>query len=347
MSFEAHKVKKWLILFAKGSAMGVADLIPGISGGTLALVMGIHPELMQSLKTLKLGHFFSPRKMAYFFLSAVFLGIFFSLALGAKGLSQLLNHPTGLLILYATFFGLIVGSFFFCLPKIGKWNLQKIFLCFLGMMMALGFVWMSFSSSKVSKLNPPLESTSLNHPSLLQASSSLTTPSAQGFKLDFRLIVCAILSICAMLLPGISGSQVMVLFGYYDSIIHAIALYVPLFLKGQIFNGSFWLLAQFALGMLLGLFFFSRLASYLYTQFPSIFMSFLMGVMVGSMPSVWPFWKTKITTIGLVTKLEKISPCLPSLLDKQTWLAFFCMAFGALFLLTLHFLEKKKKSFSS
>ncbi len=169
--------------------------------------------------------------------------------------------------------------------------------------------------------------------------------------IDYRLILCGIVAICAMLLPGISGSQVMIIFGYYHQVIHAIALWVPLFLKGQIFNDSFWILAQLGIGILIGLFLFSRFASYLYEKYPENFLSMLIGFMVGSLPAVWPFWKTyldvQIALSGPYWKLEKVQPIFPSLADIQTWIALSLIAASILFLAVLRFVEKKRPHVST
>ncbi len=368
--------------------MGIADLVPGVSGGTIAFALGIHPELLKSLKTLKFSSIRHPKQIAWFLLSAILFGALASLALGSHLIYYLLNHLFYQSLLRALFMGLILGSIFYCLKKIVKWNLARFFSLFLGVIVALTICFFNFNFADSQAYNVPLkveidafpmdgianydsESHELKDVSLahlkgllkdgyidpntwiynqhfekyVQADSCLEF--TYNHYIDFKLITCGALAICAMLLPGISGSQIMQMFGSYETIIEAIAIWTKQLAHGSIFNSSFWVLLNVGVGILLGIALFSRMLIFFYRKYYYATLSLLVGFMLGSLPSLWPFWslnyKLQLNQTGSKLLLERLRPLIPNFFQLQTWVVFFMTIIGVSILLFLERIEAKKQ----
>ncbi len=368
--------------------MGIADLVPGVSGGTIAFALGIHPELLKSLKTLKFSSIRHPKQIAWFLLSAVLFGALASLALGSHLIYYLLNHPFYQSLLRALFMGLILGSIFYCLKKIVKWNLRRFLSLLLGAVAALTICFFNLNFTETQAYNVPLkveikaiptdgianydfESHELKDVSLahlkgllkdgyidpntwiynqqfdkyVQADSCLEF--TYNHVIDFKLIICGALAICAMLLPGISGSQIMQMFGSYETIIEAIAIWTKQLAQGSIFNSSFWILLNVGIGILLGIALFSRVLIFFYRKYYYATLSLLVGFMLGSLPSLWPFWslnyKLQLNQTGAKLLLERLKPLAPNFFQLQTWLIFFMIFLGVSILLFLERIEAKKE----
>jgi len=382
------KLKGWVSLFLKGVFMGIADLVPGVSGGTIAFALGIHPELLKSLKTLKISSIKHPKQIAWFLLSAILFGALTSLALGSHLIYYLLNHPFYQSLLRALFMGLILGSIFYCLKKIVKWNLMRFLSLFLGSIAALTICFFNFNFGDQEAYNVPLKveidavpmagianydfdshelkDVNLSHlkgllkdgyiesntwiynqhfQKYVQADSCLEF--TYNHYIDFKLISCGALAICAMLLPGISGSQVMQMFGSYETIIEAIAIWTKQLTLGSFLNPSFWVLFNVGMGILLGIALFSRIFIFLYRKYYYATLSLLVGFMLGSLPSLWPFWslsyKLQLNQIGSKLLLERLKPLVPNFFEFQTWLVFSMTLIGISILLLLERIEAKKE----
>ncbi|WP_424962071.1 DUF368 domain-containing protein [Ekhidna sp.] len=239
-------------LFLKGAAMGCADLIPGVSGGTIALITGIYEELINSIRSvdtqaLKLLlrlqfkdlwlHINGP------FLAHVFAGIFLSIFSLSSLITYLLSdHP---IPLWSFFFGLILISAFYVLPK--KMNLWS-------------FGFMVFGAVSAYMI------TSL-------------TPAASSEQLWFIFISGAI-AICAMILPGISGSFILILLAKYEYVLNAVKSF------------DLQVILVFGIGCVVGLLSFSKLIHWLLQKHKSSTMASLAGFMLGSLNKIWP-WKTE------------------------------------------------------
>ena len=232
--------------------MGAADIVPGVSGGSIALITGIYSELLESInsfngKNLKLLLNF---KLAEFyktvngnFLLSLLLGIMTSIFTMSKLITYLMNdHP---IPLWSFFCGLILISSFLILKDIKRWNL--------GVILALiaGTVFAYF----VTELPPT------------------TSPEALWFT-----FVSGAIAICAMILPGISGSFILLILGKYEQILNAVT------------ERDFLTLAVFALGCIVGILAFSRVVSWLLKKYHAITIGLLAGFMLGSMNELWP-WK--------------------------------------------------------
>lgn len=244
-------------LFLKGLAMGAADVVPGVSGGTIAFITGIYTELLDSIKSINLTALQTWRQQGF---KAAWQSINgnFLLTLGAGiltallSLAQLLHHwlisyPE---YLWSFFFGLIVISSWHIARDIRRWHMDTGVLLLIGAMVAAGI--------------------------------SLMTPTAVA-PTPLMLFVAGSIAICAMILPGISGSFILLLMGLYPTVLAAIK------------DLQLSVLGIFAVGAGCGLLVFSRLLSWLLHHHKERMFALLTGFMLGSLVKVWP-WKTTIST---------------------------------------------------
>ena len=247
--------KDYLVLVSKGIAMGAADVVPGVSGGTIAFITGIYEELINSIKSvnIKAIKLLLSFKIAEFwktingtFLVSVLLGIGISVFSLAKGLKYLLdNHPV---LVWSFFFGLIVASAIYVAKSITKWNIATIVSGIAGIVIAY-FI-------------------------------TVITPAEANTTYWFIFLSGAI-AICAMILPGISGSFILVLLGMYKFILDAVG------------NLQIAVILVFLVGAAIGIITFSNVLSWLLKKYHNQTIAVLAGFMVGSLNKVWP-WK-KIT----------------------------------------------------
>ncbi len=236
--------------------MGAADVVPGVSGGTIAFITGIYDTLLGSIRKVKPSLFGLWREQGFKavlneinagFLVALFGGIFTSILTLAKVISWLLEtHP---IPLWSFFFGLIIVSVVHILKQIEQRKLNRALFLVLGITAAYA----------ITVLQPlALEPTSIN-------------------------IICAgAIAICAMILPGISGSFILLLLGMYATIL------------GAVKDLNIHILALFMFGAVFGLLSFSHLLSWLLSRFRDFTLSFLTGLMLGTLPKIWP-WKETLT----------------------------------------------------
>ncbi len=251
----------YLLIALKGFCMGSADVVPGVSGGTIAFITGIYEELIDSIKSIDLGALKVLRKEGLaaawkhingWFLVAVFGGILVSVFSLAKILKYLLEHEP--VLLWSFFLGLILASAIFVGRQIKNWNAITLLFLVIGTGLAL----------------------------FIALSSTFTTPN----ELWFVFIVAAI-AICAMILPGISGSFILVIMGQYSYILNAVD------------EKDFKVILVFMAGAAVGLLSFARLVSFLFKKYRDATIGLLTGFMIGSLPKVWP-WK-----VGTPKEIEK------------------------------------------
>lgn len=250
-----NKKPPYLVLILKGMAMGAADVIPGVSGGTIAFITGIYEELITSIKSINLKSLkvlFSGRFSTFWksvngsFLISILLGIAISIFSLAKGLKFLLdNYP---IPVWAFFFGLIIASTIFIAKKIKVWDI-KIGIAGLAGIVAAYFI-------------------------------TIMTP-AEANTTWWFIFISGSIAICAMILPGISGSFILVLLGMYKFILDAVG------------NLDIIVLLIFIAGAAIGIVLFSNFLSWLLKKWHNITIAVLAGFMLGSLNKVWP-WK-KIT----------------------------------------------------
>jgi len=292
-----------LALFFKGIAMGAADIVPGVSGGTIALITGIYEELIDSIKNISFRLFkilFTDGFKSFWkdlngnFLLTLASGILLSILLLAQFISYLLvNHEFKI---WGFFFGLILSSGLFLYRQVNTLSSSS-------------FIYLSFGF-------------------LLSSIISLTGPTSTPDNYLFVFITGSI-AICAMILPGISGSFILLLLSKYEYIINAIK------------DLKLDVLIVFSIGCIFGLLLFSRILSYLFTNYKNTVLSVLSGFLFGSLLKVWPFRRvieTRINSEGVVESFIT-RPTLPEInnIEEITFFAFFTL-FGYFL---IYFLQKK------
>ncbi|WP_452226024.1 DUF368 domain-containing protein [Lacinutrix cladophorae] len=252
----------YLIISFKGIAMGAADAVPGVSGGTIAFISGIYEELITTisnvnLNTLKIlkteGISAFWQKANGNFLLALLIGMIISFASFMKLAKYLIEqHP---ILIWSFFFGLIIASILFIGKQITKWNLAAILAVIIGAVLAF---YITSLPSMASSNNP------------------------------YFLFFAGAIAICAMILPGISGSFILVILGAYKTLSLAID---SLDIKK---------IAIFAFGAIVGLLSFSRVLKWLFKNYHNITLAVLTGFIFGSLNKVWP-WKKTVSVMSDTT----------------------------------------------
>jgi putative membrane protein len=301
----------YLIISLKGMAMGAADVVPGVSGGTIAFISGIYEELIGSLnninfsllKNLKNEGFKSTwKKVNGPFLLALLSGVFVSIISLAKGVEWLLeNHP---ILLWSFFFGLVLASIIYIGKQIKiKPSDYKLFLA-----MAVGAV----VAYLITTLNP-----------------------AETSDTNLFLFYAGALAICAMILPGISGSFILVIIGAYGPVLEALN------------SRNLKMILIFGAGAVVGLLSFSKLLKWFFEKYHRLTLAVITGFMIGSMNKIWP-WKIALTFrtnskgVKIPLNEESISP-FNFEGDPQLLQAIGLMVFGVLIILILEKISTKKK----
>ncbi|MAW07488.1 MAG: DUF368 domain-containing protein [Halobacteriovoraceae bacterium] len=286
-----RKKKEILTLYLKGMLMGIADLIPGVSGGTIAFITGIYNDLLGAISQINasfIKELFSKNykaaleKSSARFLIILVSGIGTSIFLFARLMHYLMeNHaiPT-----WALFFGLILASIF----SLGR-NIKNI----LGVNLLWIFIGAGFAYAVVSLV-------------------PVSTPESYYF-----IFLCGFIAIMAMILPGLSGSFLLLILGKYQFITGAI--------KSPFSDNNLMIMLIFSVGALCGLLLFSRILKYFLNNFHEPTMAFLVGVLIGSLKKVWP-WKETLETVVVRGKVKVLREAniMPGLNDE------FLMTAGAL-----------------
>lgn len=298
----------YAIISLKGIAMGAADAVPGVSGGTIAFISGIYEELISTISNINLSLFktlFSQGFIPFWkalngnFLLALLTGIIVSFVSFMRLAKYLLeNHPV---LIWAFFFGLIVASIYFVGKQITKWSPGILLIFALGTMVAF----------YISKL-----------------------PSMATNENSWFLFLAGGIAICAMILPGISGSFILIILGAYKV------------LSDAIHDFDFKRIAIFATGALIGLLSFSHVLKWLFKNYHNITLALLTGFILGSLNKVWP-WKKTLTwhtnSEGIKTPLlqESVSP-FAFQGENHLIFAILLMIFGFLTIFILEKLGSKK-----
>lgn len=309
-------MKNTLLLYAKGIAMGAADVVPGVSGGTIAFITGIYDELVHAIGSLPRGAALLVRgrvveawKVAHgTFLLTLFAGVLSAIFTLARVITYLLDHHP--IPLWSFFFGLILVSVYL----VGREIRQRGIVQALAFLAGIAFAYWITVASPVQ-----WEATQLN------------------------LFLAGAIAICAMILPGISGSFILVLLGLYPVILAAVR------------NLELGLLGFFAVGCLLGLVSFARMLAWLLDHLRDVTLAFLTGLMIGSLNKVWP-WKETLT--WQITREGERAPLLQSNLlpatygditgqDPQLLLALALALGGVLLVLALEFIAGRRQVVTS
>ncbi len=277
--------------FTNGFLIGIANIIPGMSGGTLALVLGIYERLIAALhnigtSTVKrfLSIFtFRKRTLSEFQAELQRIDFYFLLILGIGAVAAVLVSSKLIVFLldshhdatYGFFFGLVLTSILIPLR------------------MLKGFSWRELLSLLVAVVLIVIAE------ELKKSAAGSTTVSENGIEISIVTIavyfVCGALAISAMILPGVSGSFLLLAFGVYFPLLTAIKDFineVPVIFRGEtstVFVGNLMILAVFTAGCLFGLLAFTRLLNFLLKRYRNLTIAFLIGLMMGSLYGLWPF----------------------------------------------------------
>ena len=306
-------IRDYLLLTLKGMAMGAADVVPGVSGGTIALITGIYEELIFSIKSINLKALkllLSGRPAAFWkaingsFLLSVLLGIAISIFSLAKGLTFLLHHYP--ILVWSFFFGLIVASAIYVARTIKAWNAGAVIAGIAGIVIAYF----------ITVISP-----------------------AEANTTWFYIFFSGMIAICAMILPGISGSFILVLLGMYQ------------FILGAVVDLNIPVLLVFVAGAAIGIIGFSTVLSWLLKKFHTLTIALLAGFMVGSLNKIWP-WKE--VTESFIDRHGEVRPLaekniLPTTYENLTgnesllWGAILFLVVGFVLIFVIEAASKKKR----
>jgi putative membrane protein len=262
-------LKDYLVITLKGMAMGAADVVPGVSGGTIALITGIYQELINTISSINLDTFRILRKeglAAFFkaingkFLSFLVLGILISVLSLAKLFHYLLDHEP--VLVWSFFFGLIIASIWLIGKMVKVWDIKKIAALIAGTLISFG----------ITVISP-----------------------AHGPDTLWFLFLSGMLAFIAMILPGISGSFILLLLGAYQLVLGKVNGLLDGISQGDsaLLTASIIALLVFILGGITGLLSFSRILKWMFEKYEAITLALLTGFLIGSLNKVWP-WKQTV-----------------------------------------------------
>ena len=271
-----RSLKDYIIISLKGMAMGAADVVPGVSGGTIAFISGIYEELLNSISSFNFSLLKVLRKEGFkqvwnsvngSFLLALFIGISVSVLSLAKLIETLLeNHP---IVIWSFFFGLVLASIIYIGKQITTWAIGSVLCLIFGVILAF----------YITTLNP-----------MVSENSS-----------PWFLFLAAMIAICAMILPGISGSFILVLLGAYKPVLNALN------------TRDFFSIIVFMLGAVVGLLTFSRVLKWLFSTYKNYTLATLTGFIIGSLNKIWPWqeiisWRTNSKGVEVPFNTTSVSP---------------------------------------
>lgn len=298
---------RYLILYLKGMLMGAADLVPGVSGGTIALITGIYKELLESINSISISNLKLWKQQGLKsvwgkingpFLIAVFGGILSSILLLSRLLEWLIeNHP---LVLWSFFFGLLIASIIYLFrAELSFSMLNVLYVCFGAVISFL-----------VTQLNGGANQSSL-----------------------WYLFLSGFIGISAMILPGLSGAYILVVMGVYQTVLSNVRIAQDLifnFDQTQFINTAS-ILGVFILGILVGIKVFAKFLNWLLNHYPQRSIAILVGLMIGALHKVWP-WQNIVA--NSVKETLAVLPHEyngdPQILIVITWML---IGFGILFLI--------------
>ena len=247
-----------LLLMLKGMAMGIAEVIPGVSGGTIAFITGIYERLLNAIKAFGLEGFkgLKANGLKGFwaaidgnFLATLGIGMVAGLVTGIFGVSHLLEHYP--LLLWGFFFGLIIASALLIGRQVSSWSLVTI----------LAMIACAAIAFYITVASP-----------------------SQGNEATWFVFISGAIAICALMLPGISGSFILLLLGMYTYVLGTVKTALETFSLSAL-----TVTAVFALGCATGAVTFSRVLSWTFKKFPNQTLALLTGFLLGSLNKIWPW----------------------------------------------------------
>lgn len=291
--------REGIIIFFKGIGMGAANVVPGVSGGTIALITGIFERLIDAIKSfnmkaLKLLLNFRIKDFIshidFWFLVSLFLGVGVAIISVAKLFEFMFdNYP---IYIWAFFFGLVLASVYFVGKQISKWNFATILCFIIGTAVAV----------TISILNPASENSTV-----------------------FYLFLCGVIAACSMILPGLSGSFVLILLGNYQ-----------LVMIDAVINMDIAILSPVVVGALVGILGFSYLLSWVFKKYRNQTIGLLTGFVLGSVMILWPWKNQLLAKFGEKSKLIGYEWFLPDI-NREFFIACAIIILG---ILTIALMEK-------
>ncbi len=304
-----------ILVVLKGIAMGAADVVPGVSGGTIAFILGIYEELIESINKVDFSFFSIWKKQGFktawlhingAFLLALFIGIAISIFSLSKLIKWLLfNHD---ILLWAFFFGLVLASVVYIAKQITKWHIVNVIVL-------LAVVVLSYY---ITNLKP------------------FTSPDS-----NLYFMFCGFVAIIAMILPGVSGAFILILLGAYEAALEVVDNLIEgvTTFNFERIKMAFIKFLMFAIGAVLGLKTFSKLLNWMFKNYKNLTLSILCGFMIGSLNKIWPWknvliWRKNHDGIDVPFQTESISP-FSYQGDNQLMLAvvLFVIGFACIFIL--------------
>ncbi len=307
---QKRDLKENIYLFFTGVCMGAADIVPGVSGGTMAFIMGIYEELLDAIKSvnirlLRLVLKFKIKEcfahVPWKFLLVLGSGLLITLKLLAEVIHNVLGDPTEKMFLYAFFFGLVVASVV-TLSRHVKWSLIA----------GLAFLAGTIGAWIIVGMVP--------------AEMPHSTP---------VIFLSGMIAIMAMILPGISGSFILLILGQYAFVIEALKdLNIKVFLI-------------FGAGAAIGLLGFARVLSWLLNRYHAITLAVLIGFMTGSLRKIWPFKDAENTVFAKDRHGEPV-PILepnrwPDISSKECWISLGLAVLGVVVIVAMELVHKRMK----
>jgi putative membrane protein len=304
-----RSLKSSMLLMLKGLCMGAADTVPGVSGGTIALITGIYEDLLSAIKSfdvkmigrvLKLDFKGALAELHIRFLFSLLLGIGISILSLAQLMNYLLHyHPVAT---WSLFFGLIVASIWVVGKQVGKWTPGT----------GVSFLVGAGAAFIIVNLMPT------------------STPEDLWF-----VFLSGVVAICAMILPGLSGAFILLILGKYEFIIAT--------LKNPFLLENIQIIIVFLSGCAVGLAGFSRVLKLLLQKYHGLTLAFLTGLMFGSMRKIWP-WKETLETAMIHGKLRvlKESNIWPAAFNSDLCFAVLLIVIGFITVICLERLSRVK-----
>jgi putative membrane protein len=305
-------MKEYLSYFLKGMAVGIANIIPGVSGGTIALITGIFERLIDAIKSFDITAFrllLSGRwklfveRTDFYFLVTLFAGVAVAIITLARLFDFLFHHYP--VYIWAFFFGLVLASVYYVGKTVEKWKMSVVLSFLIGTAVAVA----------VSVINPAKENDSFLY-----------------------LLLCGVVAVCSMILPGLSGSFVLILMGNYQLVaIQAIN------------NMDLSVIIPVGIGAVVGLVAFSHVLSWVFKRYKDQTIAMLTGFILGSLSILWP-WKEAVylknAAGDFVMKhgekvVAKYSVVFPESFNTEVVLGFLFMVLGYF---TIVFVEKMAQS---
>ena len=308
-------MKEYLIYILKGLAVGIANIIPGVSGGTIALIVGIFIRLINAIKSFNLKAIkllFSgkwkefAKQTDFWFLVSIFTGVAIAIVLLARIFGFLFdNYPV---YIWAYFFGLVLASVYFVGKRVDHWTAVVIVFFIIGTAIAV----------VITFFNPAHENSN-----------------------SFYLFICGVVAVCSMILPGLSGSFILILMGNYQ-----------LVAIDAINNRDMGILLPVAVGAVVGLIAFSHVLSWVFKNYKDQTIALLTGFILGSLNILWP-WKNPVYLTNQAGELimkhgEKViaryESILPQTMSTGVWIAIGIMILGILSIVALELTAMKEET---